>query len=48
MIPPAMGTRTLRRVMRRANVDASAALNPGLGSPMMSKERLKISAGLGK
>ena len=43
-----MGTRTLRRVMRRANVDATVALNPGLGSPMMSKERLKIFVELGK
>ncbi len=32
-----MGTRTLRRVMRRANVDATAALNPTPGRAMMSK-----------
>ena len=37
MYPLALGTRTLRRIMRKANVNATVALNPAPGRVMMSK-----------
>ena len=47
-VPLAIGARTLPRVMRGANVDATVALNPAPGRATMSKERLKIVVDLGE